>query len=115
MLQVAKGFRKDANGYDRRKRQGVSASSDIWSLGCLLYELVTGQYLYSGQEFGGFFVRAALHNNVRPDWHYLDGEKGFSPVAFACKSKRPFITSELHGATEISCPKPSVTSECYKD
>jgi hypothetical protein len=37
--------------YDRRRRQGAGASSDVWSLGCLLFELVTGRLLFSDQDW----------------------------------------------------------------
>lgn len=33
---------QDATTYDRRQRKGAGAASDVWSLGCLLFELVTG-------------------------------------------------------------------------
>ena len=38
--------------------KGTSASSDIWSLGCLLFELVSGEYLFADNEWIAFFFRA---------------------------------------------------------
>jgi serine/threonine protein kinase len=32
--------------HDRRKHRGVGSAHDIWSLGCTLYELLTGQVLF---------------------------------------------------------------------
>lgn len=42
--------RRDDDDYDRRKKIGTTRSSDIWSLGCLFYELLTGNFLFEEDE-----------------------------------------------------------------
>jgi len=42
MLVVANALQKQKDSYDRRKKVGANCASDIWSLGCLLFELITG-------------------------------------------------------------------------
>lgn len=41
--------------YDRRRKVGAGKSSDIWSIGCLLFELLSGDYLFDATDFGHFF------------------------------------------------------------
>jgi serine/threonine protein kinase len=43
--------------YDRRRRQGATTSSDVWSLGCALYELCTTEFLFYDGDWGAFFTR----------------------------------------------------------
>ena len=71
MLLVAKSNKKDAKGFDRRKRQGVDASADIWSLGCLLYELVTGGYLYFDKDWIRFMIKITQAEDVSPSPAFL--------------------------------------------
>ena len=51
MLLVGGGQTRDHKSYDRRRRQGADASSDVWSLGCLLFELVTGKLLFNDTDW----------------------------------------------------------------
>lgn len=46
MLTLAINSNKEGDKYDRRKKVGTTRSSDIWSLGCLLYEILTNEFLF---------------------------------------------------------------------
>jgi serine/threonine protein kinase len=43
--------------HDRRKPVSASYSADVWSVGCLFYELLFGEFLFSDPEWTQFFVR----------------------------------------------------------
>ena len=51
MLLIGGGARADARSYDRRRRSGAGPASDVWSLGCLLHELVTGRLLFADGDW----------------------------------------------------------------
>ena len=46
MLTLAISSKKENDKYDRRKKVGTTRTSDIWSLGCLLYEILAGEFLF---------------------------------------------------------------------
>ena len=46
MLTLTINTKKETDNYDRRRRVGTTRSSDIWSIGCLLYEILTGDMLF---------------------------------------------------------------------
>ena len=57
MLLVEKHACKEDSLYDRRKKVGTTRLSDIWSLGCLFYELCTGDYLLHEDDWLLFLHR----------------------------------------------------------
>ncbi len=62
------------NGFDRRRRHhGAGAVSDVWSLGCLLYELFTGTTLFSDSDWLQLAARVTTPGTqlITPDKHAL--------------------------------------------
>jgi serine/threonine protein kinase len=56
MLQVKGGLGVDAKEY-------VTATSDIWSLGCLLYELVTQEFMFVRDNWARFYTHLVKSND----------------------------------------------------
>ncbi len=51
MLMIGGASQVNNVGYDRRRHHGAGAASDVWSLGCLLFELFTGNMLFSDNDW----------------------------------------------------------------
>ncbi|KAJ1488527.1 kinase-like domain-containing protein, partial [Baffinella frigidus] len=57
MLTVANASSKERSTYDRRKKVGANKSCDVWGFACLLYELLTAQFLFFDDDWIRFFIR----------------------------------------------------------
>jgi len=57
MLTVANASSKERANFDRRKKVGANKASDAWSTACVLYELLTGEYLFYDDDWIRFFIR----------------------------------------------------------
>ena len=57
MILLTIATRKDTEQYDRRKTVGTNSQSDVWGLGCLYYELLTGDALFNTDEYFEFHMR----------------------------------------------------------
>jgi len=56
MLTLCLNLKKDSDIYDRRKKAGTTRLSDVWSLGCLFYELMTGNYMFNSDDYISFYL-----------------------------------------------------------
>ena len=43
--------------FDRRRKVGTTRASDVWSMGCLLYELLTDKFLFNDNDWLKFYNR----------------------------------------------------------
>ena len=64
MLQVAYCTQKSRATYDRLKKAGCNSASDVWSIGCLFYELLTGDYLFFDEDWVCFYMRVTSRDSV---------------------------------------------------
>lgn len=61
MIELEKVGKKAGANYDRRKRVGTNQAADVWSVGCLIFELLTGRFLFQDEQFGEFWARLTNH------------------------------------------------------
>jgi serine/threonine protein kinase len=62
MLTVSSLSKIDATIYDRRKSKKCGHPSDIWALGCLLYEIIFNSFLLYEADWVHFFLRTVTPN-----------------------------------------------------
>jgi len=57
MVTINQAKKVEDRNYDRLKHHGAGQASDMWSLGCLLYEILTCEFLFDDPGFLAFLFR----------------------------------------------------------
>jgi serine/threonine protein kinase len=63
MLSIAINSSKSNPKFDRRKKIGAGPASDVWSIGCLFFELMTGEFLFLDTDWSRFYLRITDSTN----------------------------------------------------
>ena len=56
MLLLGLNQKTETPLFDRRKKFGTTKACDIWALGCLLYEILTGEFLFHNTDWIQFYA-----------------------------------------------------------
>ena len=64
MLSIALTSTTTSPNFDRRKKIGAGPESDIWSIGCLFFELLTGHFLFATTDWSFFYTRVTSEGPV---------------------------------------------------
>ncbi|EAY17031.1 CAMK family protein kinase [Trichomonas vaginalis G3] len=67
MLSIALTSTATDPKFDRRKKVGAGPPSDIWSIGCLFFELLTGHFLFATTDWSYFYTRVTGERPVLDD------------------------------------------------
>ena len=100
MLKCALADNKGRSDYDRRKNEGAGAASDVWSLGCLLFELVAGHFLFFDPDWICFFMRITQQQEVRLTVLSMAVQHGCSSLL--CLLSRLYSSQMLPGQLNTS-------------
>ena len=68
-IQGVTKYKDMVNLYNRQSKFNISSSCDVWSLGCLLYELYTGEYLFNDSDWTNVF------NKITREEFFIFGEE----------------------------------------
>eukprot|EP00727_Mastigamoeba_balamuthi_P012987 m51a1_g8310 putative protein kinase (2055) ;mRNA; f:75379-83383 len=80
MLTVAYSAEKTRETYDRRKKVGANCASDVWSLACLLYELLTGEFLFYEEDWVCFYMRVTHPSQELITQACIDRLEGYKEI-----------------------------------
>lgn len=57
MVSISLDSSATSPNYDRLKKVGAGPASDVWSIGCLFFELIAGEFLFIDTDWSRFFLR----------------------------------------------------------